>query len=134
MVLPEDFQLAHPVGPVLGGMVLYPITRGKEALRLFDEFSATCPDNVSTAGLLFQAHASRMFEDREVRVREQRASKLRQAIRNIDRGRRPRRNCTSRPRGRDRGRRAFLLDPQGVRHPAARGPGGGEGALPLSPL
>jgi len=36
-----------------------------------------------------------MFKDSEVRVREQRASKLRQAIRNIDRGRRPHWNCTS---------------------------------------
>jgi FAD/FMN-containing dehydrogenase len=45
----------HPVGPVLGGMVIYPITKGKEALRLFDEFSATCPDEVTTVGLLLTA-------------------------------------------------------------------------------
>lgn len=43
----------HPVGPVLGGMVLYPPS--KEALRFFDEFSSTCPDDVSTAGLLLTA-------------------------------------------------------------------------------
>lgn len=43
----------HPVGPVLGGMVLYPPS--KEALRFFDEFSSTCPDEVSTAGLLLTA-------------------------------------------------------------------------------
>jgi FAD/FMN-containing dehydrogenase len=44
----------HPVGPVLlGGIVLYPPT--KEALRFFDEFSSTCPDEVSTAGLLSTA-------------------------------------------------------------------------------
>ena len=44
----------HPVGPVLlGGIALYPPTR--EALRFFDEFSGTCPDEVSTAGLLSTA-------------------------------------------------------------------------------
>jgi FAD/FMN-containing dehydrogenase len=40
----------HPVGPVLGGMVLYPLS--KEAPRFFHEFSSTCPDEVSTVGLL----------------------------------------------------------------------------------
>lgn len=49
-----EYQL-HPVGPVLGGMVIYPIAKGKKALRLFDEFSATCPDEVSTVGLLLTA-------------------------------------------------------------------------------
>ena len=44
----------HPVGPVLGGIVLYPMTRGKEALRFFDDFSSTCPDEVSVAGLLLK--------------------------------------------------------------------------------
>jgi hypothetical protein len=42
----------HPVGPVVGGVVLYPIGQGKETLRFFHEFSATCPDEVSTVGLL----------------------------------------------------------------------------------
>jgi FAD/FMN-containing dehydrogenase len=42
-----QYQL-HPVGPVLAGLVLYPISRGKEVLRLYQEFSATCPDEVST--------------------------------------------------------------------------------------
>jgi len=42
----------HPVGPVVGGAVLYPISEGKETLRFFHEFSATCPDEVSTVGLL----------------------------------------------------------------------------------
>ena len=45
----------HPIGPVLGGMVIYPISKGKEVLRFFDEFSATCPDEVSTAALLLTA-------------------------------------------------------------------------------
>jgi FAD/FMN-containing dehydrogenase len=43
----------HPVGKVFGGMVLYAPT--KEALRFFDEFSSTCPDEVCTAGLLTTA-------------------------------------------------------------------------------
>jgi FAD/FMN-containing dehydrogenase len=47
-----EYQL-HPVGPVFGGMVLYPLS--KEALRFFDEFSRTCPDEVSTNGLLLTA-------------------------------------------------------------------------------
>lgn len=48
------YQL-HPVGPVLGGMVLYPMSQGKDVLRFFDEFSNTCPDEVSTAALLLTA-------------------------------------------------------------------------------
>jgi hypothetical protein len=45
----------HPVGPVLGGLVIYPLSSGKDVLRFFDEFSRTCPDEVSTAGLLLTA-------------------------------------------------------------------------------
>jgi FAD/FMN-containing dehydrogenase len=45
----------HPVGPVLGGMVIYPMTRVSGALRLFDEFSATCPDEVTTTAVLLTA-------------------------------------------------------------------------------
>jgi FAD/FMN-containing dehydrogenase len=46
-----EYQL-HEVGPVLGGVVMYPITIGKEALRFFDEFSSTCPDEVTLIGNL----------------------------------------------------------------------------------
>jgi hypothetical protein len=46
-----DYQL-HELGPVFGGMVLYGIEHGRAALRLFDEFSAECSDEISTAGLL----------------------------------------------------------------------------------
>ena len=45
----------HPVGPVLGGMVLYPLARGREALAVLDGFASTCPDTVSTAALLLTA-------------------------------------------------------------------------------
>jgi hypothetical protein len=40
---------------VLGGFVLYPLSQGREALRFFHEFSATCPDEVSTVSLLLSA-------------------------------------------------------------------------------
>jgi FAD/FMN-containing dehydrogenase len=43
----------HTVGKVLGGMVLYAPTR--DALRFYDEFSSSCPDEVSTMGLLTTA-------------------------------------------------------------------------------
>jgi hypothetical protein len=49
-----EYQL-HQLGPVLGGMVVYPLDQGKEVLQLYDEFSSTCPDEVSTAALLFTA-------------------------------------------------------------------------------
>jgi FAD binding domain/Berberine and berberine like len=43
----------HPVGPVLGGMVLHPIARGVEALRFYREFTADQPDDLQTwAGIL----------------------------------------------------------------------------------
>lgn len=42
----------HPVGPVLGGMVLYPLKKAKEVLRVFHEFSRTAPDEVSTAAVV----------------------------------------------------------------------------------
>ena len=46
----------HPVGPVvLGGLVIYPIRSGKQALRVFDDFSAGAPDEVSTAGFILTA-------------------------------------------------------------------------------
>jgi hypothetical protein len=47
-----EFKL-HPVGSVLGGMVLYPASR--EALGFFDEFSTSCADDISTVGLLVSA-------------------------------------------------------------------------------
>ena len=45
----------HPVGPVLGGMVIHPLSQGRDVLRFFDEFSASCPDEVTTAGFLLTA-------------------------------------------------------------------------------
>jgi hypothetical protein len=43
----------HPVGPVLGGMVLHPIARVVEDLRFYREFTAAQPDDLQTwAGIL----------------------------------------------------------------------------------
>ena len=43
----------HPVGPVLGGMVLHPIAQAKEVLRFYREFTAAQPDELQTwAGIL----------------------------------------------------------------------------------
>jgi hypothetical protein len=43
----------HPVGPVLGGMVLHPIDRATEVLRFYREFTGSQPDELQTwAGIM----------------------------------------------------------------------------------
>jgi FAD/FMN-containing dehydrogenase len=42
----------HPLGPVLGGMVIYPLSAAKQVLHFFDEFSQQAPDEISTVGAL----------------------------------------------------------------------------------
>ena len=43
----------HPVGTVLGGMVVHPLDRGAEVLRFYRDFAAAQPDELTTyAGLL----------------------------------------------------------------------------------
>jgi hypothetical protein len=43
----------HPVGPVLGGMVIHPLSQAVEALRFYRDFTASQPDELQTwAGLL----------------------------------------------------------------------------------
>ncbi|HEV2336835.1 MAG TPA: FAD-binding protein [Stellaceae bacterium] len=49
-----EYQL-HTVGPVLGGILVYPLSRGREVLRFFDEFSRHCPDEVTTLSALLTA-------------------------------------------------------------------------------
>jgi len=49
-----EYQL-HPVGPVLGGMVLHPLDKAKEVFRFFHEFSAGCPDELSTVAAVLTA-------------------------------------------------------------------------------
>ncbi len=47
-----EFQL-HPVGQVLGGMVIHPLAKAKEALKFYREFTRNVPDELTTqAGLL----------------------------------------------------------------------------------
>src|ERR671930_2175127 len=41
-----EYQL-HPVGPVLGGQVMYPLARAGEVLRFYREFTATAPDELT---------------------------------------------------------------------------------------
>jgi FAD/FMN-containing dehydrogenase len=37
----------HPVGPVLGGSLAWPIERAKAVLAFYDEFARACPDELS---------------------------------------------------------------------------------------
>jgi FAD/FMN-containing dehydrogenase len=41
----------HPVGPVLGGPVCYPLSSGPAVVRAVQELSAGCPDELSTMAL-----------------------------------------------------------------------------------
>jgi len=49
-----EYQL-YPVGPLLAGLVLYPFSKAKEALRLFREFATSIPDEVNTIGGLLRS-------------------------------------------------------------------------------
>ncbi len=40
-----EYQL-HPMGPVLAGLVAYPISQARQVLRFFGEYAATCPDEL----------------------------------------------------------------------------------------
>jgi hypothetical protein len=42
----------HPVGPVLAGMVVHPMSRAKEVLRFYRDFCRSCPDEMVAAGAL----------------------------------------------------------------------------------
>jgi hypothetical protein len=43
----------HPVGPVLGGLVIHPLSQAVEVLRFYREFTASQPDELQTwAGIL----------------------------------------------------------------------------------
>src|SRR5262249_48931466 len=46
----------HPVGPVLGGMVLHPLSQAKQVLRFYREYARSCPDALTAfAGLMAAA-------------------------------------------------------------------------------
>jgi FAD/FMN-containing dehydrogenase len=46
-----EYQV-HPVGPVLAGMVVHPMSRAKEVLRFYRDFCRGCPDEMVAAGAL----------------------------------------------------------------------------------
>jgi FAD/FMN-containing dehydrogenase len=43
-----EYQL-HPVGPLLGGLVLYPFAQAREVLRFYRDFTSTAPDELTAA-------------------------------------------------------------------------------------
>lgn len=43
-----EYQL-HPVGPLLGGLVLYPFAQAKEVLRFYRDFTSAAPDELTAA-------------------------------------------------------------------------------------
>ena len=46
-----EYQL-HPVGPVLAGMVIHPMTEAKKVLRFYRDFARGCPDEMLAAAAL----------------------------------------------------------------------------------
>ncbi len=46
----------HPVGPVLAGMVLHPMTKAKEVLRFYRDYARTCPDALTAFAALMTSH------------------------------------------------------------------------------
>jgi FAD/FMN-containing dehydrogenase len=46
-----DYRL-HPIGPVLGGLVLHPFAQAQDVLRFYRDFSRVIPDELNTFGLL----------------------------------------------------------------------------------
>ena len=51
-----EFQV-HPAGTVLAGLVLHPVSKGKELLRYWREFGPTAPEEFTDGALLFTAAA-----------------------------------------------------------------------------
>ena len=46
----------HPVGPVLAGMVVHPMTEAKKVLQFYRDFAAGCPDEMLAAAALMTSH------------------------------------------------------------------------------
>jgi hypothetical protein len=42
----------HPVGPVLGGMLIYPLSKARDALRFYRDVTATAPDELTALAAL----------------------------------------------------------------------------------
>jgi FAD/FMN-containing dehydrogenase len=45
----------HPVGQLLAGLLLYPLTQAKDALRFYREFTSTAPDELTVWAILLTA-------------------------------------------------------------------------------
>jgi FAD/FMN-containing dehydrogenase len=43
-----EYQL-HPVGPLLGGLIVYPFAQAKEVLRFYRDFTSAAPDELTAA-------------------------------------------------------------------------------------
>ena len=50
-----EYQL-HPIGPVLAGMVVHPMSKAKEVLRFYRDFARGCPDEMLSAAALMTSH------------------------------------------------------------------------------
>jgi FAD/FMN-containing dehydrogenase len=46
-----EYQL-HPVGPMLGGLLMYPMSQAREVLQFYDDFSANAPDELGILAAL----------------------------------------------------------------------------------
>ena len=53
----------HPAGIVLAGMVLHPVTKGREALRFWRDFAVKSPEEFTEGALLFNAPAELPLPD-----------------------------------------------------------------------
>jgi FAD/FMN-containing dehydrogenase len=51
-----EFQV-HPAGTVLAGLVLHPLSKGREAMRFWREYELTAPEETSNGVVLFTAPA-----------------------------------------------------------------------------
>ncbi len=47
----------HPAGTVLAGMVMHPLSRGRDALRFWRDFESAAPEEVTNGALVFTAPA-----------------------------------------------------------------------------
>ena len=55
---------AYPAGEVLAGLVMHPLTVGKEVLRFWKDYEATAPEELTAGALLFNAPTDLPLPDR----------------------------------------------------------------------
>jgi FAD/FMN-containing dehydrogenase len=51
----------HPVGPLLGGMVLHPFDKAQEVLRFYRDFTSEAPDELTAAGGVLSAQDGQLM-------------------------------------------------------------------------